>query len=199
MDTSVELAKLANNLNKKLRKYTKMDYMDYVNLFKGIGFVFNRVDNRDKLILVPDFNFKFEKRIDFVLALKQINYHRNKDKWTGVTAIAFMTEVMNYYMKDSEFYKDYIGSSCKILCPLEEIEERYNVPQNRFKTQVALFLINLDKGNDKFNILNYFTQIDLLLWKYRDNDIERIQKDIEKQILTEDILNLTKKLFNLEG
>lgn len=194
-----ELRKLGDSLDRKLKKYEKMDYLKYVNLFLGQYFEFKRKDGRDGFVLVTEYNLKHSDRINLVKILQQTNYHRGDNIWTEVSAIGFMTEVMNYYLFSSDFYSYYIEDNSQILCPLEEIEERYNVKQNRFKTQVALFLMNLNKGNDKFNILKHFTQLDLLLWKYRDNNPEQIQEDIEKQVLTEDTLELMRKLFNLEG
>ena len=89
---------------------------------------------------------------------------------TFVKVIAFMHEVMNLYL--SHHTSEAFIKGKELI-----ISERYNVPVNRIKTQMALFLNNLAKGYDKFNINYYFTNYDLINWKYRDR--KKLQKDIE--------------------
>lgn len=186
-----ELNKMCDRITRVSKKFNRMDYLEYEKFLGDKCIAVNRDDNRDKFLILTESNAKFRLRCSTVNILRQINYHRNADKWTEPVAIAFMHEVMLYY--GTTCIKSTGGST------LEDISERYNVKQNRIKTQMALFLLNYKKGTDKFNIDNHFTQLELLLWEYRDCDKEDLQKIIEKQILTEDTLTLVRKIFNLEG
>lgn len=186
-----ELNKMCDKITRASKKFNRMDYLEYEKFFGDKCIAINREDNRDRLLILTESNSKFRLRSSTVHILKEIDYHRNEDKWTEPVAIAFMHEVMVYY-----------GTTCiksTGISTLEDISTRYNVKQNRIKTQMALFLLNYKKGTDKFNIENHFTQLELLLWEYRDYDKEDLQKAIEKQLFTEDTLTLIRKIFNLEG
>ena len=77
----------------------------------------------------------------------------------------------------------------------EEISARYNVPVNRFKTEMALFIRNWEQGNDKFGILDYFTIYDIVNWKYKDPD--KLQQDVQNNKIPENELQAIKELYNV--
>lgn len=79
-------------------------------------------------------------------------------------------------------YEDYLNKLC----------ERYNVPESRLATQLALFLRNCKEGKDKADIYNYFSPYDLIRWQYRDS--EKLQLDIENNKLNEFEIQLIKDL-----
>ena len=99
-----------------------------------------------------------------------------------------MSEVMNLYLYEVD---ETIISTCE-----KEISKRYNVKSNRLKTQVALFINNYEKGKDKFNIGSYFSDYEIIKWKYRD--IEKLQDIIEKDSLNKKDEFLLKRLDIIE-
>ena len=84
-----------------------------------------------------------------------------------------MEEVIDLYLHEGD---DEIIEQREV-----EISERYNVKISRLKTQVALFINNLENYKDKFHIMQYFSGYEIVLWKYRD--IEKLQEDVENNNL----------------
>ena len=144
-----------------------------------------------------------EYRQQIVATLIEIDYHRGNEKWQPRVIIAFMTEALQYFKgeiffdvqnnditlihikKKNKYYEVYL----KRLC------DRYNVPENRLKTQVALFLRNAKEGRDKANLYNYFSPYELIRWQYRDK--EKLQQDLEDNKLNDLEIQLIKDLENV--
>lgn len=152
--------KLLNNTN--LQKY--------ISTFGAIQPITVVSDDGLKDLYVSSTYFaNISTRRTIVKLLQSINYTRPDKVWTEQVVIAFIDEVINLYT--------YEGND-KIIAKKEtEISKRYNVAKNRLKSQVSLFLMQSDKGSDKYHISSYFTRLEILLWKYRD--IEKLQQDVE--------------------
>lgn len=135
------------------------------------------------------------KKRDYIKdTLIAIDYKR-ESSWTEPVAIAFMSEVMDLYLGEEE-NKEIEGYAEFIEAKANEISKRYNVTKSRLKTQVALFINNLENGKDKFNIYSYFTPYEIIFWKYRD--INKLQEDIENGKVRPSELNLLKELEIIE-
>lgn len=159
-----------NKIGYKLLK--KLSLHRYLKSFGRFQPVNVNLDHKD-LIVTSTYFSNITTRRTIVNTLRNINYKR-EDGWTEQVAIAFMEEVISLYLYEGD--DDYIKDEEK------DISERYNVPVNRLKTQIALFLNNLENGRDKFNIYSYFSKYEIVKWKYRD--INKLQQDIEEDKLS---------------
>lgn len=168
----LKFEKLGYKLLKKLSLHR------YIKSFGSFQPVTVNLDHKD-LIVTSTYFSNITTRRTIVNTLRNINYKR-EDGWTEQVAIAFMEEVISLYLYEGN--DDYIKDEEK------DISERYNVPVNRLKTQIALFLNNLENGRDKFNIYSYFSAYEIVKWKYRD--MNKLQQDIE-----EDKLSLTDRIL----
>lgn len=165
---------------KVLSKITEKEYINTYGFYQPIV-----VKKEDKDLFISTSYFaNISTRRTIVKTLDDIGFKRNKKDWTEKVAIAFMEEVFDLYLNEAN--DEVIETRRK------EISTRYNVPTNRLKTQVALFLNNLDNGKDKFNILSYFSIYEIITWKYRDN--EKLQNMIEENKIPESDLDILRKL-----
>lgn len=164
-----KVKKFKDKFNKSAKRFlTKITTEEFID--NRLQFDIGCIDYYKDLHITSSFTIKRDLRTTFVKVLKDIKYKRQDSSWTETTVIAFMHEVMNLYL--SHHTSEAFIKGKELI-----ISERYNVPVNRIKTQMALFLNNLAKGYDKFNINYYFTNYDLINWKYRDR--KKLQKDIE--------------------
>lgn len=163
-----EIGKFGSKFTKQgyklLKKLSLNQYLRTLGSFQPVSV---NLDHKDLIVTSTAFS-NLTTRRTIVKTLQNINYKRDS-KWTEQAAIGFMEEVISLYLYegDDEYIKD----------QEKDISIRYNVPVNRLKTQIALFLNNLETGKDKFNILEYFSVYDLVKWKYRD--LNKLQEDIE--------------------
>lgn len=160
---------------------------DYIENFGKYQTLTVKVNNKD-LIVTSSVFANISTRRTLVNTLKNINYQRGNQKWVEQAVIAFLEEVMSLYLYEGD--DDYIKTVEK------DISKRYNVAINRFKTQVALFLNNLDKGKDNFHILSYFSPYEIITWKYRD--INKLQEAIENDKISEKDKNFLRDLNIIE-
>lgn len=187
VNTEKELNKFQKKFEKAGRKLLKkLDTKNYIKVLGNYQAV--DVTEQDKdLIVTTTYFSNISTRRTIVNTLKTIKYTRTTN-WCEQVVIAFMEEVMDLYLHEGD--DKYIKEREK------EISLRYNVPTSRLKTQLALFLNNLDKGTDKFNILLYFSEYEILKWKYRD--ITKLQEDIEAGKVNSYNLYLLKRLDYIE-
>lgn len=155
------------------------------------------------MIMMSNIKLMQKYRQQIVSTLIEINYHRGNEKWEPKVIIAFMTEALQYFKGEiffdvqnnditlihfkerNKYYEDYL----KRLC------DRYNVPENRLKTQIALFLRNAKEGKDKANLYEYFSPYELIRWQYRDK--VKLQLDLENNKLNDLEIQLIKDLYNI--
>lgn len=183
MDSCKTINRFSNKFEKLGRRVLKeISLEDYIKTYGH--FQPNVVCEEDKDLFVTTSYFSnISVRRTIVKTLEDIKYKRGKNDWSEKVAIAFMEEVINLFLNE--------GNNEIVDTKIGEISKRYNVPTNRLKTQVALFLNNLEKGKDKFNILSYFSIYEIMEWKYRD--VEKLQELIEADKLSaEDRKLLTK-------
>ena len=184
MDSCKTINRFSNKFEKLGRRVLKeISLEDYIQTYGH--FQPNVVCDEDKDLFVTTSYFSnISVRRTIVKTLEDINYKRCKNDWSEKVAIAFMEEVFDVFLNE--------GNNEVVDLRIEEISKRYNVPTNRLKTQVALFLNNLEKGKDKFNILSYFSIYEIIAWKYRDT--EKLQELIEKDELPEEDRKLLVKM-----
>lgn len=168
--------------NKFVNKINTKQYIQIFGTFQPISF---KQGEKDFILTTTPFS-NITTRNTIVNTLRKTNYKRNQEKWNSFTAIGFMQEVINLYN---------IGQDEMFNEKAKEISDRYNVPINRFKTQIALFITNLEQGNDKFGILDYFTIYDIVNWKYRD--LDKLQEDVQNNKIPENELQAIKELYNI--
>ena len=175
MDSCKTINRFSNKFEKLGRRLLKrISLEDYIKTYGH--FQPNVVCEEDKdLFITTSYFSNISTRRTIVKTLEDINYKRGNKDWSEKVAIAFMEEVINLFLNEAN--NDIVDKKTK------EISTRYNVPTNRLKTQIALFLNNLEKGKDKFNILSYFSIYEILEWKYRD--LEKLQELIEQDKLSE--------------
>lgn len=155
------------------------------------------------MLMMSNIRLMKEYRKQIVATLIETNYHRENNKWQPKVIIGFITEVLQYFkgelffdvenntiilrhfQKRNKYYEDYL----KRLC------DRYNVPESRLKTQMALFLRNAKEGKDKANLYEYFSPYELIRWQYRDK--EKLQQDLEDNKLNDLEIQLIKDLYNV--
>lgn len=142
--------------------------------------------NMDILITSSYYKNIYQRQI-IIKTLDDLKFRRNNN-WSEKVAIAFMDEVMYLYLYETDL--EYIKRR------EEEIAYKYNVPICRLKTQLALFLNNLDNNKDKFHILDYFSEYEIIKWKYRD--INKMQELIENNKISENDLKLLRDLKIIE-
>ena len=179
-----EIQKFEEKFIKLVKKlFKKLTFKSYFKTFGEVQHI-STIDKTGKmdLIVTSSYFFNISTRNSLVNLLRSIDYKRGSNKWVEQVAIAFMYEVIELYTKNGD---EYIISELE-----EEIAERYNVSKNRLKTQVALFLNNLESGKDKFNILSYFSLYEIVMWKYRD--IEKFQEDLELNKVSEAEIQIMK-------
>lgn len=169
---------------KLLKNTTMKQYINTLGSYQSIV-----IKHQDKdLIITSSYFANISTRRTIVNTLKSINYKRGNADWNEKVAIAFISEVMDLYLYEAD---ETIISACE-----KEISKRYNVKSNRLKTQVALFINNYEKGKDKFNMGSYFSDYEIIKWKYRD--IEKLQDIIEKDSLNKKDEFLLKRLDIIE-
>ena len=179
--------KTAITLLKKIRTSS------YITVFGNCEIATGSYKWKDLYVTSTPVNM-MKKRHCIVETLKAINYKRD-GSWTEHVAIAFMDEVIDLFLEEEtlvevEGFQEFVEDKIK------EISERYNVTKSRLKTQVALFLNNLENGKDKFNIYSYFTPYEIVLWKYRS--MEKLQQDIENEKIKPAELSLLRELEIIE-
>ena len=183
-DLDTKIKSLIKNSFKAGEKYlNKIDIDTYI---KTLGTFPISLDYKNKdvnIILTSSYFENISARRTIIETLNDINFRRGNN-WTEKIVIAFMDEVISLYL--------YEGNDEIIRKREEEISYKYNVPINRLKTQVALFIINLDNNHDKFNILEYFSKYEIIMWKYRD--IDKLQELIEEEKVPENDLKLLRDL-----
>ena len=183
-DLDTKIKSLIKNSFKVGEKYlNKIDIDTYI---KTLGTFPISLDYKNKdvnIILTSSYFENISARRTIIETLNDINFRRGNN-WTEKIVIAFMDEVISLYL--------YEGNDEIIRKREEEISYKYNVPINRLKTQVALFIINLDNNHDKFNILEYFSKYEIIMWKYRD--IDKLQELIEEEKVSENDLKLLRDL-----
>lgn len=106
--------------------------------------------------------------------LKAINYKR-KAEWTEPVVIAFLDEAMSLYLSPlpSEAEQDKFR---------KEICARYNVKSHRIANTISTFIHNAEMSTDKYNVRQYFHRFEILRYKYRN--VEKLQKDIENNVIS---------------
>lgn len=162
-------------MHKSGKKFLKATDMDTFIKTLGTFQMSLSYPERNLDILITSRYFEnISARRTIIKTLEDIDFVRNKN-WTEKVAIAYMDEVMSLYLYEGD--PDYIKEKESIIA------RRYNVPISRLKTQLALFLINLENNHDNFHILDYFSEYELVLWKYRD--INKLQELIENNKLNE--------------
>lgn len=152
----------------------------------------NSKDMTNSMILTTEEIHKSKLRKEIVDTLIQTKYTRvnTGSKWAPKVTIAFLHEAL-YYIKNENNLSDSFKSSIQ-----EHIKDMYLVEPNRIKTQVALFLMNFERGNDKAEIRYYFTEYEILTLKYH-NDIEKLQKAVEEGKVTNRELQLIDNMYNV--
>lgn len=179
--------KLVKRILKFNKKYLKdKNYEDIINI-KGTPYILFVSSYPNTLSCVSEDILKELECINIIRTLKECKFERT-DKWTEKVVNAFIYEVITLYT--------YVQDATIIESEEVNISERYNVPINRLKTQVALFLTNLKSGKDKFNILHYFSIYNIIKWKYRD--LEKLQQDIENQKIDDEDLKYLRELNIIE-
>lgn len=187
--------KVYNRLIKDL-KHIKSSQINFKNSIYDNTDIYVQIKDSNLYIhVLSDISLRRLRREEIIKTLIETNYQRKNNEWTSSTIIGFISEVLLLYYEDSFYYikdKYFSGSPLiKINYPdkddtinkklyeehLKEISKRYNVPINRFNTQLALFLLNLQNNKDNAGILQYFNYYELIIWKYRD--INRLQDLIE--------------------
>jgi len=179
-----DVDKLNKVFTKKAGKLLeKMSLRQYINTFGLLQPI--RVESKDGKDLYISSNYfaNISTRRTLKYLLKEIEYQR-KDKWCSQIVVAFIHEVMDLYMTQ--------GDPAIIKAKEKSISKRYNVPISRLKTQVALFINNLDRCKDTYGIYDYFTRIEILMWKYRD--VKTLQKDLAQNKVKENDLQILKNL-----
>ena len=146
-------------------------------------------DMTNSMILTTEEIHKSRLRKEIVDTLIQTKYVKD-NKWAQKVVIAFLHEAL-YYIKNEINLSDSFKSSFQ-----KHIEEMYGVKPNRIKSQVALFIMNFERGNDKSDIRYYFTEYEILTLKYH-NDIEKLQKAVEEGKVTNRELHLIDNLYNI--
>ena len=184
MDSCKTINRFSNKFEKLGRRLLKeISLEDYIKTYGH--FQPDVVCEEDKdLFITTSYFSNISVRRTIVKTLEDIGYRRGKKDWSEKVAIAFMEEVINLFLNE--------GNDEIVDAKIEEISKRYNVPTNRLKTQIALFLNNLEKGKDKFNILSYFSIYEIMEWKYRDS--EKLQELIEQNKISDNDLNILRKL-----
>jgi len=187
MDSCRAINKFSNKFEKLGRRLLKkISLEEYIKTYGH--FQPNVVCEEDKDLFISTSYFSnISVRRTIVKTLQDIDYKRNKKSWSEKIAIGFMEEVIDLFLNEAD---DEI-----IEKRVKEISTRYNVPTNRLKTQVALFLNNLENGKDKFNILSYFSIYEILAWKYRD--VEKLQELIEQNKLPKEDKKLLVRMNRL--
>ena len=179
-------SKLFNLFNYITKHYTFNEYLDRFNMSTIC------VANEDDTI---QFNFqnedthKSESRSLIFNTLCDINYRRDGKDWTESTVVAFIDAVFAL-----------AGEDCFIVKKSEQefkdlVSKMFDVPVNRFNTQVALFLRNYENGNSSYNLEDWFTRTEILQWRYRDP--ENLQADIELEKIKESDLVIIRRLYNV--
>lgn len=200
-----KLDKFNNKFNKAVKEINIKQKDFYNNYFDKQTFI-ACTNNKMTFICSSATNYKKTKREEIVKTLINIDYKRKNNSWNSATIIGFMTEAIKFSM-DQAFYIDSLIDGSIMNMPFEleskaykqclnNLCNRYNVPKNRINTQIALFIMNAEKGHDKANLLEYFDYIELVKWKYRD--IEKLQTDIEKDKVDELSLQILKDLEIIE-
>lgn len=181
-DLAFKFSKIAEEFCNKvsLEDYTNLSTENYAIKYKN--------DNNKTLGIVTEQYQKSMVRSIIVDILSDINYKRGDKKWISQTVIAYMDEVIKVFTEP--YVDEKVREEVK-----KEIGKRYNVPVNRLKTQLALFIINLDKGVDKYNIKDYFTAYEIFKWKYRDED--KLQKATENNTLSKMDKQIIEELYNI--
>lgn len=170
---------LLKNLNTVLKKCNLRNYLDEFCFTEPTRCTYKDID----LIVTSSIREHIYKRDNIVNTLKDINYKRGNKEWNESTAVAFIHEVFLLYKNETDPNNDELN---------KQISKRYNIEINRFKTQVALFINNWEKGKDKFHLEQYFSKYEFILWKYRD--IEKLQKCIEEDKLNEQYIEILRQL-----
>lgn len=170
-------SKFYNKFVKLSNKYIKkVPYMEYHNPNISISKIHGWRDDLDVGMYIYTENaLYFDRRKLMVKVLKDINYHRQGKNWSVSDGICFMHEVIEMEKKVPSMTVE------EHKAMMKEIGERYNVAPNRLKSTVALFLLNLRKGSDKFHIYSYFTFYEILVYQYRDT--ETLQEALENNKL----------------
>lgn len=124
---------------------------DSVDINKRFPY-YRTFDGIDYVLCVED-SYRYVKRQEIVNTLKAIDYKRNEDKWNRLTIVAFLHELI-----------------CLRACAFEDCDgmlERYNIAENRVNNQ-SVFFIN---ARNSYGLSEYFTDEELIAWKYRDRDL----------------------------
>lgn len=184
------MRKIINKLNKKFNKicynyFKKTKLTEYLADFGYVQPITYTSEPKDLIITSNYFCNKTTRRT-IVNTLYDTNFKRD-NKWTSSSVIGFMEEVINVYT--------YVTDPNEIDSRKKQISLRYNVPESRLKTQLALFIRNLENGNDKFGILDYFSPIEIVSWKYKDP--EKLNNDVQNNKIPEWELNIIKEIYDI--
>ena len=177
------IRKIEHICNKYFLKYSLKKRKNLIDMY--ICFT----NNEDQwYYFIDNDQYKKINRTIIKNTLNDINYIKQKeDKWSTSAVVVFLDDVFELanYDKNSEEYKELADS----------ISKRFNVPINRLNSQANLFLLNLNKGQDNFKINTYFSDLEILLYKYRDAD--KLQQCINENKLTEKELRIIKEYYGV--
>lgn len=167
----------------------KVSLEDYLNLSTENFVIKYKNSNNKTLSIVTEQYQKSMVRNVMIETLNNVGFKRGNKKWTTNMVIPFMQEIMDLYSQP--YLNDIEFENAK-----KELSKKYNVPVSRLKTQMALFFINYDKGNDKYGIDKYFTHWDIFNWKYNSNS-EKLAQATENDKLTEIDRQIINELYKV--
>ena len=187
METLDRLIKFNRDFSKSFKRYIQnMNYRDYLELTET-GHTLSLVSNGNLFITYSENQLYKLRRNVIISTLKNINYKRG-DTWDRTSTVGFMDEVIK-----CKFDLDDVLSQDEYL---SLISERYNIPKNKIYANMALILTNLKRNIDPYGVRKYFSDYELLMYKYKDNE-EKLYNDIEENKLSDKELSLVKKIFNV--
>lgn len=197
MDSYTLLDKVGKKYYKTTKKFLKkFPLRDYMKISRSEwGPHITSVCTSDKGIFVnTKLQEKQMERDTIVRTLKESNFRRGDLKWTPTVVAGFMDEVMYLYCSELPFC-DRVHSKEVFDRLKKEISIRYNVPENKLKSEVAFIITRFFNNMDSYKLLYYFTYEELLLWKYRD--IEKFQEDLENNKISQKNINIYKEIMNI--
>ena len=142
---------------------------------------------------------KLERNI-IVDTLRNTNFKR-ESKWNKYSTIGFIEEMIRYnYKRNIPTYGE--PNETRTMDQdledyLNEISERYSIPKSKLKSTMSIMLINIKKGNDQYNLLDYFDWYELFQYKYENNK-EQLIKDFEEGKLYKEEEKIYRQISGVE-
>lgn len=189
--------KLFNNsikLQNKIIKYsdkciTNTNIDDFNKVFKDRVWIISN-NNINNLVYMSELNYKSSLRKTIVTTLLEVGYTKRNSKWLPKVIIAFLDECLQYtlnYDNMTDEHKQKIE---------QHIEDVYGVKKNRINTQISLFILNRDKGNDRAGLAKYFTKWELFVLRYH-NDMDKLNKAINDSKMSDSDVAMIRYIYNV--